>query len=657
MGELSNSSGLRSFLTVGTKGNELSERTRSVLVDTLYARPTALMFAALNGVLASTVVAFYVDSTTLFSLAFLLSSIAILRVVNAKHLRRRPESIAIMRVEAAYYIGAFTYSLVLGGIAAMTLILDMAPFAQTLMIANAIGYGIGVCAHNGARPKMAMSQLLLVSIPVFFALLAERSAMGYFMAINIVLLFPAMFGITSSMFRTLKESIEAGQRSAELAEKMEKLALTDHLTGLFNRAGLERRLSQILEIADERAQAAVFWVDLARFKDVNELRGHQAGDKVLRETGKRLSALVDARGIVARFASDEFVVVTPIASRKSAEKLSEQILAELIRPMRIAGERIEMGGSVGIAILPDDGTGPETLLKRADLALFEAKADGRNQIRFFDQSMTRDLARKREIETELRRALRENELAVYFQPIIELESGRISSFEALVRWFHPERGEISPEEFIPIAEETGAIVTLGNWLAAQAASVATTWPDHVRVAVNLSPLQLKVPGAALGIISAIREAGLAPERLELEVTEGLFLEASPNIALFIEELSLAGVRFALDDFGTGYSSLGYINQWPFAKIKVDRSFVSGVQAGRKSDAIIRAVSQMGQSLGMEIVAEGLETIDQVRAVRDAGCTHGQGYHFSRAVPAYQAALLLAEEHKTEPEELFRLRAG
>ncbi|WP_369027270.1 putative bifunctional diguanylate cyclase/phosphodiesterase [Qipengyuania sp. RANM35] len=635
----------------------MSDKTRRVLVDTLYARPTALMFGALNGVLASAAVAFFTDKSTFYSLSFLLSSIAILRVVNANHLRHHPGDISIFRVETAYTVGAYAYALVLGLIAGASVQLDLPALAQVLMIANAIGYGVGVCAHNGARPKLAMAQLSLVSIPIFFAMIATHSRMGAFMAINIVLLFPAMYGVTSSVFRTLRQSINAAERSAQLASNMERLALTDHVTGLYNRAGLDRRLVEILATADERAQVAIFWVDLDRFKDVNELKGHQAGDKVLRETGERLTRLVDARGIVARFAGDEFVVVCPVAKRKTAEKLSEQMLAELVRPIRIDGERIEMGGSIGIAMLPDDGISADILLKRADLALFEAKADGSRQIRFFDHSMARDIAHRREIETELRRALRENELAVYFQPIVELETGRIRCFEALVRWFHPERGEISPDEFIPIAEESGAIVTLGNWLTAQAASVATSWPEEVRVAVNLSPLQLKVPGAALGIMSAFREAGLPPERLELEVTEGLFLEDSPNIAMFIEELSGMGVRFALDDFGTGYSSLGYINQWPFSKIKVDRSFVSGSQAGRKSDAIIRAVSQMGKSLGMEIVAEGLETIDQVRAVREAGCTHGQGYHFSRAVPAYQAALLLAEERETAPEELFRRRAG
>ena len=286
-------------------------------------------------------------------------------------------------------------------------------------------------------------------------------------------------------------------------------------------------------------------------------------------------------------------------------------------------------------------------MQGADLALYHAKVNGRKQVSFFDPSMTRDLVRRKEIEAELRLALQRDELSIFFQPIVDLATGRIRAFEALVRWFHPEKGELRPDEFIPVAEETGAIITLGNWITAQAAKAAATWPEDVTIAVNLSPLQIKAPGAALGILNALREARLDPRRLELEITETVLLDHSENTDNFIAELGKAGVRFALDDFGTGYSSLGYLSKYPFSKIKVDRSFVSGIDAGTKSDAIIRAVSGMGSTLGMEIVAEGLETIEQVEAVKAAGCTLGQGYYFSRAVPDYLAAMLLAKEHEKD----------
>ncbi|MCB2080237.1 MAG: bifunctional diguanylate cyclase/phosphodiesterase, partial [Novosphingobium sp.] len=346
-----------------------------------------------------------------------------------------------------------------------------------------------------------------------------------------------------------------------------------------------------------------------------------------------------------RFGGDEFIVACGLADHAAANTLAQAIMDEITRPIRVDDDRLEIGSSMGVALLPDDGEDLDTLMQSADLALYESKVNGRKQLTFYDPTMSRDLVRRREIESELRQALQRDELSIFFQPIIDLQTFKIRAFEALVRWFHPEKGELRPDEFIPVAEETGAIITLGNWITAQAAAAAAQWPDDITIAVNLSPLQIKAPGAALGILKALREAKLDPRRMELEITETVLLDHSENTEAFIRELGEAGVRFALDDFGTGYSSLGYLNKYPFSKIKVDRSFVSGPNAGPKSDAIIRAVSEMGSRLGMEIVAEGLETIEQVEAVRAAGCTLGQGYHFSRAVPEYLAAMLLAKERE------------
>jgi predicted signal transduction protein with EAL and GGDEF domain len=363
---------------------------------------------------------------------------------------------------------------------------------------------------------------------------------------------------------------------------------------------------------------------------------------------RRLRDVSPDEATVARFGGDEFIVFCPDCDRKTSERMASEIHAEIMRAIRVDSERLEVRASVGVAMLPEDGDDIDSLMQSADLALYHAKVNGRSQTRFYDASMSRDLVRKREIEDELRAAIQRDELSIFFQPIVDLESGRIKTFEALVRWFHPEKGELRPDEFIPVAEESGVIVTLGNWITAQAARACAQWPEDVSVAVNLSPLQIRAPGAALGILSALRESGLDPTRLELEVTESLFLDDSPATAHFIEELSAKGIKFALDDFGTGYSSLGYINTFPFDKIKVDRSFVSGPNVGKQSEAIIRAVVEMGSTLEMEIVAEGLETIEQVKAVRKAGCTLGQGYYFSRAVPDYLAAMLLAEERKEDP---------
>lgn len=389
---------------------------------------------------------------------------------------------------------------------------------------------------------------------------------------------------------------------------------------------------------------ALFWLDLDRFKEVNDTLGHPIGDKVLAEVARRLRAHAPKKSSVARFGGDEFILAFEIENKLASEHLAGIILDEISRPYRINGERLEIRSSMGIAHMPDDGESVDTLMQSADLALYHAKINGRNQCSFFDASMTRDLVRRREIEAELRAALQRDELSIFFQPIVDLATGKIRTFEALVRWFHPEKGELRPDEFIPVAEETGLIITLGNWITMQAAKACANWPEDVTVAVNLSPLQIKAPGASLGILNALREAGLAPSRLELEVTESVFLEDDESTAGFIRDLTDHGVRFALDDFGTGFSSLSYINKFPFKKIKVDRSFVSGPNVDAKSDAIIRAVVELGSRLEMEIVAEGLETVDQVKVVRRAGCTLGQGYYFSRAVPDYMAAMLLADEN-------------
>ncbi len=646
--------GLRRVLAVFRRNDALTEKTRQVLVRSLYARPTTLAISAVNGVLSSVFVASITDRPSLWALVFLLSSIAILRVLNAVHLSRDKNGLSLGTLEGAYTAGAFAYAGTLGVFAAMTVVLDLSPMVRSLMIANALGYGIAICAHSAARPTVALGQLVFVALPVMAAAVSHGTPVAFLLALNILLVIPAMCGVTYSVFRVLRDSIAAAERSKALARRMEELAHSDVVTGLTNRAGLDKQLAERLSRAGAGDSFALFWIDLDRFKEVNDLYGHQAGDRVLRETGKRLRHIAGPSAIVARFGGDEFIILYPTGEHGPVERMAQDILSELTRAIRIEGERLEVGGSLGIALWPQDAVDGDQLLKRADIALYEAKAGGRNQLRFFDARMTRDLAHRRETEGELRTALLRDELKVYFQPIVDLASGEIRCFEALVRWFHPQKGEIKPDDFIPIAEDCGAIVTLGNWLTLQAAKAAAGWPAHIRLAVNLSPMQIKVPGAALGILNALREAKLPPERLELEVTENLFLEDSPAVAGFIEELSAVGVRFVLDDFGTGYSSLGYINRWPFSKIKVDRSFVSGANTGPKSDAIIRAVSQMAQTLGMEIVAEGLETPEQVRALRAAGCTLGQGYIFSRAVPDYQAALLLADggiEGAERPERL------
>ncbi|MFZ1743670.1 MAG: EAL domain-containing protein, partial [Pontixanthobacter sp.] len=621
----------------------LSERVKRTLVRTLYTQPTSLAIGAVNGIVSTAIAALVSGQQSLLIACIVLSFIAVARVIAALGLSPDDTDHSTHQLELVYEVGAFTYAFLLGLIAAMSLVLNVGAAIEVLMIANSTCYGVGICARNAGRPVIALGQLTLVVGPVMFAALYIGSLPFVFLAINMALLLPAMASITLNVFTVLRDSIASAETSAKLAEKMRILARTDVVTGLANRAGLNHDMIEKLENVASGETLALFWLDLDRFKEVNDLLGHPVGDRVLSEVAERLREVAPEGASVSRFGGDEFIVFCTVADRKDSEKLASEIHAEIMRPFRIDGERLEIGASIGVALLPDDGVDADALMQNADLALYHAKVNGRKQTCFYHQTMSRDLARRREIEAELRSAIQKDELSIFFQPIVDLATGRIRTFEALVRWFHPDKGELRPDEFIPVAEETGLIITLGNWITAQAAKAAAQWPEDVTIAVNLSPLQIKAPGAALGITNALREAGLHPSRLELEVTESLFVEDNYATEAFIEELSAIGVKFALDDFGTGYSSLGYIQKYPFSKIKVDRSFVSGPNVGKKTDAIIHAVAELGSKLDMAIVAEGLETIEQVRTVREAGCTLGQGYYFSRAVPDYLAAMLLAQE--------------
>ena len=576
--------------------------------------------------------------------AAVLTIVAVSRTVMGWALARsKPGDTRLL--ETGYELGAFGYSGLYGLLAAQAVTYPMANGIRILIVGNVLACGVGIAARNAGRRVVAIGQATLVIVPVIVALALRSEPIYRYFAVALLMILVAVVITTLDTFHRLRDSVSAAEASKRLAASMEHLARTDVVTGLLNRSGLTRHLVERLLTIGPNEKLALLWLDLDRFKEINDTLGHPVGDRILAEVGTRLMACAPEGACVARFGGDEFIVACEITDRGKTENLAHGLLEAVARPIRLDDNSLQIAGSIGIAILPDDGADLHTVMQGADLALYHSKVNGRKQVSFFDPSMTRDLVRRKEIERELRLAQQRNELSVYFQPIVDLETGRIRSFEALVRWFHPEKGEMRPDEFIPVAEECGTIITLGNWITAQAARCAANWPPEVTLAVNFSPLQIRAPGAALGVINALREARLDPRRLVLEITETVLLEHGANTETFMAELIDVGVRFALDDFGTGYSSLSYLNKYPFSKIKVDRSFVSGSSAGLKSDAIIHAVSGMAKTLGMEVIAEGLETPAQVEAVRRAGCTMGQGFYFSRAVPHFVAARLLAEQRE------------
>ena len=418
------------------------------------------------------------------------------------------------------------------------------------------------------------------------------------------------------------------------------MAHYDALTDLPNRFLFREHLLKALESVD-RGKLAVLCIDLDRFKAVNDTLGHPIGDALLRAAGDRLQASARPTDLVARLGGDEFAIVQAGTEQPfGATALATRLIAEIAKPFELDGHQAVIGASVGISIAPNDGSDPDTLLKNADLALYRAKSDGRDSCRFFEPDMDARMRARRTMEIDLRRALALEEFEVYYQPLVTLKSEKISGFEALLRWHHPERGMVAPMEFIPVAEEIGLIGQIGAWVLKRACLEAAKWPDDINIAVNVSPAQFRRRAVVLDVIAALGASGLAAHRLEVEITEAVLLQDTESTVGVLDELHNLGVRISMDDFGTGYSSLAYLQKFPFDKIKIDRMFVKNLSERPQSIAIIRAVTAMSVSLGMKTTAEGVETEEELQTLTEEGCTEVQGYLFSKPVPAAQAALLL-----------------
>ena len=419
------------------------------------------------------------------------------------------------------------------------------------------------------------------------------------------------------------------------------LARHDALTRLANRVLFHERVEQALAQVGRGAKAAVLCLDLDRFKAVNDTLGHPVGDSLLQAVADRLRACVREVDTVARLGGDEFAVVqVGLDCPEDAGLLARRLVDVLSEPFDLDGHHVVIGTSVGVALAPHDGTHPNTLLKNADMALYRAKLEDRGTYRFFEREMDVKLQARRALEVDLRGALAAGEFELFYQPVVDLASNTICGFEALMRWRHPTRGLVSPAEFIPVPEEIGFIVPLGEWALHQACREAASWPGSLKVAVNLSPVQFKSGRLVHAVIDALQRSGLPARRLELEITESVLLQDSKAILATLHDLRDLGVRIAMDDFGTGYSSLSYLRSFPFDKIKIDQSFVRDLGAKSDSIAIIRAVTGLGASLGMMTTAEGVETHMQLAQLRGESCTEVQGYLLSRPCPAGEVTGLL-----------------
>lgn len=426
---------------------------------------------------------------------------------------------------------------------------------------------------------------------------------------------------------------EIAQRERSQAQN-EYLARHDSLTGLANRLLFREELSRALrDMPVSGRRVAILFIDLDGFKAVNDGLGHSAGDALLRTIAARLRNETGDEDRIARLGGDEFAVLTYCDDEVCVPvNLGKRIITALTMPADIDGQPVHVGASVGIAASTDDYRTPEELLKAADMAMYRAKADGRGTVRVFDPSMDACAQARRLLELDLRRALSEGNLRLHYQPLLDLQTGHITGFEALMRWYHPQRGLVSPAEFIPVAEELGLIVALGEWALREACAEAATWPGDVKVAVNLSPIQF-LRGAILpAVVSALATSGLSPQRLELEITESVLLDKSERNIEILHQLRALGVRISMDDFGTGYSSLSYLRSFPFDKIKIDQSFVRDLVEDGESRAIVQAITGLGASFGIKTTAEGVETDAQIAHLRAQGCDEVQGRLFSMPVP-------------------------
>ena len=424
--------------------------------------------------------------------------------------------------------------------------------------------------------------------------------------------------------------------------KIAHLARHDMLTNLPNRVLFREHLENSFRIAQPGRGCAVHCLDLDHFKTVNDTLGHPVGDELLKVVADRLCNALSASDFVARIGGDEFAIIqTSVERPEQASVLASQIIEAVSRSYDIDGKHIVIGASIGIAIAPNDGSNPDQLLKNADMALYLAKGDGRGTHRFFEREMDKRLQARRSLELDLRKAVENCEFELHFQPIINLKSEEVSGFEALVRWNHPERGQIPPVQFISLAEETGLIMPLGEWILRTACAQAAQWPGAVKVAVNLSATQFKSKNLVQLAVNALAASGLPPSRLDLEITESVLLQDEAQTLAILHQLRGIGIRISLDDFGTGYSSLAYLRNFPFDTIKIDRSFVQDMLVRKDCQAIVRAVVGLARSLDITTIIEGVETNEQMEAARADGCNEAQGYLYSKPMPAGEVASFLA----------------
>jgi len=616
---------------------------RQLLVGTLFASPSSLAAGALAGSVISAFIGWSSHDHLLIYLGALISLIGAVRVASAMAYRDTTEeqrNAGARNWERFYEFGAWSFAASLGLMTYLTITREHDVQLHLLAAATTTGYAAGISGRNAGRPAIAIGQLSLAAAPLTLALMQGSNLACWTLAFANILFIVAMLEITLQTYKVVLKAMSAAHTQAQLAQRFERLAQIDSLTGLRNRFALKSSLDQLLELGGGTNSASLLWIDLDRFKEVNDTLGHPVGDQLLRAVAERLQAVAREQDCLARFGGDEFVLLVANADRREAKAMADRIHGLLAAPIIVDGAALHVSASIGIVTVPHAGLDAEILLKYADMALYHAKATGRNSSCEFEPAMQHKLMQMRETEESLRLAIERHELELYYQPILNLGSSQVTCCEALIRWHHPTRGLVSPAEFIPLAERTGQIADITSWVLLEACRTARKWPNEIRVAVNISPMLLKRAELLQSVMSALITSGLPAHQLELEITESVFMDDSEQANTMLKALRRIGARLALDDFGTGYSSLAYLHKYTFDKIKIDSSFVRNLEEDRTARAIVNAVVSLARTLEVETVAEGVETASQLDQVRELGCAAVQGFFLSMPIPAAELAVLL-----------------
>ncbi len=637
----------------------LEADVRRALVETLYASILSLVMGAFVGAVMSGTIAYYSRNPYLLACSITIALTGALRIFGFWRFRanRTAGNTNSHYWERIYEVGAWIYSGLLGVNVLMTIMLVPNVVLHMVACSLTAGYAVAIAGRNAGRPNIAITQVILSGVPTTIALFYIHNPIYVVLGLSNIALIAASINIVLLTYNGVRTAFVEKHEKAQLAIRYQLLANTDPLTGLDNRLMLSRYLKFALanKEPNERRKIGVFWIDLDHFKEINDTLGHAVGDKVLQEIAKRLKTVVGNEGQASRFGGDEFVLVLPVHDEKAAAHTAEYIVNMLGVPYTDEQYSLDISGSVGVAIEPEGSIDDAALIQNADIALYEAKSSGRHGYAIFDKMMIDHLVKQREMQADLKRAFSTDQFRILYQPIVDIQTREVVSYEALMRWSHPIYGEISPTIFIPIAEQIKMIEPLTQLVMETACKAAATWPDHIKININVSPSMLSTRMLARIIQTSLLNSGLAARRLCLEITESVLLEDNINALIMLKEFQKMGITLSLDDFGTGYSSLSYVCKYSFNSLKIDRSFVSDLKRSSESRAVIDAVIGLGAALDLHIVAEGIETEENRADVEAAGCRYAQGYLFGRPEPADRLYHLVQAEDATLTPTQQRLK--